>query len=111
MCRVFKFEVTESPETPYLLSVCFQPWDHNVSTDFMLWKIKYLVSLSEELVLRFPKLIGGKQENLPGAPKSTPTLMGMPGCGWRLRDRSRLDHRGTVIVSGLTAVLGRMPQS
>ena len=29
--------------------------------------------------------------------------------GWG--DQSRLDHRGTVIVSSFTAVLGRMPQA
>jgi len=45
---------------PYHLSVCFQPWDHTISADFMQFKIKYLVSLSEALTLRFPKLIGDK---------------------------------------------------
>jgi len=45
---------------PYHLSVCFQPWNHSISADFMPLQINYLVSPSEGLTLRFPKLIGGK---------------------------------------------------
>jgi hypothetical protein len=41
-------------DLPYHLSVCFQSWDHTISADFMQFKIKYLVSLSEALTLRFP---------------------------------------------------------